>query len=110
MSLDRDAFRRVLGEDVLREMAAYARGYLHDDDPVAETQGAIAGPAMRDARTKLNLAFEVNLIRRAADRAGPERGAPRTMLEGARRDEDRGFGSVEWREAARGGPRSRRTT
>ena len=102
VSLDRDAFRRVLGEDVLREMAAYARGYLHDDDPVAETQGAIAGPAMRDARTKLNLAFEVNLIRRAADPSGTRARCSEAMLEGARRDEDRGFGSVEWRESGTG--------
>ena len=88
VSLDRAAFRRMLGDDVLSAMTEYASAYAYDEDPSAEVQGVGRVEDKTEAKAKLKRSYLSGVMRRVRDPTGARGRAAAAMRAGARAEAD----------------------
>ena len=88
VSLDRAAFRRMLGDDVLSAMTEYASAYAYDEDPSAEVQGVGRVENETEAKAKLKRSYFSGVMRRVRDPNGTRGRAAAAMRAGARAEAD----------------------
>ena len=85
VSLDRAAFRRMLGDDVLSAMTEYASAYAYDEDPSAEVQGVGRVENETEAKAKLKRSYFSGVMRRVRDPKGTRGRAAAAMRAGLAR-------------------------
>ena len=99
VALDRAAFSRALGDDVLRAMASFASEYAYDEDPAAEPRGVGDPKRLPSAVAKLRSTYELSVSRRAGDPTGRRARAEKEMRRAARRERDATSTMMRWTES-----------
>ena len=98
VALDRAAFTRALGDDVLRAMASFAKTYAYDEDPAAEPRGVGNPACLPSARAELRRTYELSVSRRAGDPTGRRTRAEKEMRRAAARERDASATLMRWTE------------
>jgi CRP-like cAMP-binding protein len=96
VALDRAAFTRALGDDVLRAMASFASEYAYDEDPAAEPRSVGDPKRLPSAVAKLRRTYELSVSRRAGDPTGRRARAEKEMRRAARRERDATGTMMRW--------------
>ena len=96
LSLDRAAFKRMLGDDVLSAMARYAEEYAYDEDVTADFRKAGNPKAKPSAKQQLRDTFAVGVARRAADPTGRRQRAEQAMRRAAEQERDEAAVFMRW--------------
>ena len=98
VALDRAAFSRALGDDVLRAMASFAARYAYDEDPAADPRGVGDPAALPSARAELKRTYALSVSRRAGDPTGRRARAEKEMRRAAARERDANATLMRWTE------------
>ena len=98
LALDRAAFTRALGDDVLRAMASFAKTYAYDEDPAADPRGVGDPARLPSARAELQRTYELSVLRRAGDPTGRRTRAEKAMRHAAARERDAKAAPMRWTE------------
>jgi|TARA_B110000977_G_scaffold57775_1_gene78470 cAMP-dependent protein kinase regulator len=103
LTLDRAAFKRMLGDDVLSAMTEFAAEYAYDEDITADFRKA-GDPALKSgAYDVLRQHFASGAARRREDPTGRRARGERAMAGAASRERDETTSFMRWQESVTAG-------
>jgi len=99
VSLDRAAFKRMLGDEVLNAMARYAEKYSYDEDPAADARGVGDPFDRKSAKAALREKYDASsAMRLVGDPTGRRTRAEKEMRLAAKRERDGRSTFARWTE------------